>query len=390
MLIPSILALRFRSLSPKNVIDYIFEAAPLSRSTSKAKPAALPATGVEPGSRPLRRSLRGAEGLSIAGVARQAGVSVATVSRVLNAHENVRPATRDKVLAAIDASGYRVNELARNLRTAESRLLLTMVPDFGNPFYAEIVRGIDSVARQHGYFMLLCDTGADPGRERSYFDLLRRRRADGAICLDPATIQQALGEASGALPWVACCEFDPAVGVPYVGIDNYRAAGDAVRHLLSRGHRRIGLINSDIDYLYARQRQQGYLDALTDAGITPLDGWRMNLNSLDYEAGASAAATLMLSPDAPTAIFAVSDTLATGVLHGLRSIGKRVPDDVAVVGFDDISIAAQVDPPLTTIAQPMRELGETAARLLLQRLANPLANVPGVLLPHRLVIRGST
>ncbi|CAH2914072.1 MAG: Transcriptional regulator KPN_00542, LacI family [uncultured Paraburkholderia sp.] len=386
----------------------------MSKPTSKAKPAAVAGSRAEPLARPdarpepragLRRQPRpqprppeparpAAEDLSIAGVARQAGVSVATVSRVLNAHENVRPATRDKVLAAIDASGYRVNELARNLRTAESRLLLTMVPDFGNPFYAEIVRGIDSVARQHGYFMLLCDTGADAGRERSYFDLLRRRRADGAICLDPATIQQALGEASSALPWVACCEFDPSMGVPYVGIDNYRAAGDAVRHLLARGHRRITLINSDIDYLYARQRQQGYLDALTEAGITPLDGWRMNLNSLDYEAGTSAAAVLMQTTHAqnaaPTAIFAVSDTLATGVLHGLRSIGKRVPDDVAVVGFDDISIASQVDPPLTTIAQPMRELGETAARLLLQRLANPLANVPGVLLPHRLVIREST
>ncbi|WP_168792855.1 LacI family DNA-binding transcriptional regulator [Paraburkholderia aromaticivorans] len=358
----------------------------MSRSSSTKAPAAVSAARPQPGVQPLRGA---GDGMSIAGVAEQAGVSVATVSRVLNGHENVRPATRDKVLAAIDASGYRVNELARNLRTAESRLLLTMVPDVGNPFYAEIVRGIDSVARQHGYFMLLCDTGADPGRERSYFDLLRRRRADGAICLDPATIQQALGEASSALPWVACCEFDPSVGVPYVGIDNYRAAGDAVRHLLARGHRRIGFINSDVDYLYARQRQQGYLDALTAAGITPDERWRMNLNSLDYEAGASAAATLMNQPQAPSAIFAVSDTLAIGVIHGLRSVGKRVPDDIAVVGFDDISLAAQIDPPLTTIAQPMRELGETAARLLLQRLANPLANVPGVLLPHRLVIRGS-
>ncbi|MFM0178316.1 LacI family DNA-binding transcriptional regulator [Paraburkholderia aspalathi] len=360
----------------------------MSKSVSKAARAtSSPSSKARP--QPEAQPQRPAEGLSIAQVAEQAGVSVATVSRVLNGHENVRPATRDKVLAAVDASGYRVNELARNLRTAESRLLLTMVPDVGNPFYAEIVRGIDSVARQHGYFMLLCDTGADPGRERSYFDLLRRRRADGAICLDPATIQQALGEASSALPWVACCEFDPEMGVPYVGIDNYKAAGDAVRHLLARGHQRIGLINSDVDYLYARQRQQGYLDALTEAGITPDERWRMNLNSLDYEAGASAAALLVQQPHAPSAIFAVSDTLAIGVIHGLRSVGKRVPDDVAVVGFDDISLAAQVDPPLTTIAQPMRELGETAARLLLQRLANPLANVPGVLLPHRLVIRRS-
>lgn len=328
--------------------------------------------------------------MSIGNVAEQAGVSVATVSRVLNGHANVRAETRDKVLAAVAASGYRVNELARNLRTAESRLLLTMVPDVGNPFYAEIVRGIDSVARQHGYFMLLCDTGADPGRERSYFDLLRRRRADGAICLDPATVQQALAEESVALPWVACCEFDTAVGVPYVGIDNHRAAGDAVRHLLSRGHRRIALINSGDGYLYARQREQGYLDALREAGIAPHEPWVVHLNSLDYEAGASAAATLMSrGADAPSAIFAVSDTLATGVMKGLRSVGKRVPDDVAVVGFDDISLAAQVDPPLTTIAQPMRELGETAARLLLQRLANRAAQVPGVLLPHRLVVRGS-
>jgi DNA-binding LacI/PurR family transcriptional regulator len=333
---------------------------------------------------------RGAgEGLSIAGVAEQAGVSVATVSRVLNGHSNVRPATRDKVLAAVATSGYRVNELARNLRTAESRLLLTMVPDVGNPFYAEVIRGIDVVARQHGYFMLLCDTGADPGRERSYFDLLRRRRADGAICLDPATVQQALAEESNALPWVACCEFDSSVGVPYVGIDNYRAAGDAVRHLLARGHRRIALINSDDHYLYAQQRQRGYLDALREAGIEPDERWRINVNSLDYEAGASAAALLMTLADAPTAVFAVSDTLAIGVISGLRSVGKRVPDDVAVAGFDDISLAAQIDPPLTTIAQPMRELGETAARLLLQRLANPLENVPGVLLPHRLVVRKS-
>jgi DNA-binding LacI/PurR family transcriptional regulator len=295
------------------------------------------------------------------------------------------------VLAAVETSGYRVNELARNLRTAESRLLLTMVPDFGNPFYSEVVRGIDVVARQHGYFMLLCDTGADPGRERSYFDMLRRHRADGAICLDPDTVQHALLEDSGALPWVSCCEFDTDMGVPYVGIDNYRAAGDAVRHLLARGHRRIGLINSDDGYLYARQRQQGYLDALCDAGVTPLPAWRRNVYSLDYEAGAKAAAELagQRGADAPGAIFAVSDTLAIGAINGLRSVGKRTPDDVAVVGFDDISVAAQIDPPLTTVAQPMRELGETAARLLLKRLADPAANVPGVLLPHRLVVRGS-
>jgi DNA-binding LacI/PurR family transcriptional regulator len=264
-----------------------------------------------------------------------------------------------------------------------------MVPDVGNPFYAQIVRGIDTVAREHGYFVLLCDTGADAGRERSYFDLLRMHRADGAICLDPDTVQHALSHESVSLPWVACCEFDPAVAVPYVGIDNHRAASDAVAHLLSRGHTRIGLINSDERYLYARQRQQGYLDTLAAAGLPVQPQWVHTVQSLDYEAGTAATLRMMAGPDAPTAIFAVSDTLAIGVLSALRQLKKRVPEDVAVIGFDDIAIAAQIDPGLTTIAQPMRELGETAARLLLQRLADPAAQVPGVLLNHNLVLRGS-
>jgi DNA-binding LacI/PurR family transcriptional regulator len=327
--------------------------------------------------------------LSISDVAARAEVSVATVSRVLNGHTNVRPATRERVLMAIAASGYRVNELARNLRTEQSRLLLAMVPDFGNPFYAEIVRGIDSVAREHDYFMLLCDTGADPGRERNYFDLLRRRRADGAICLDPAAAQRAFAEESAALPWVSCCEFDPELGVPYVGIDNHRAAGDAVRHLLACARRRIALINSEGKYLYAHQREKGYLDALHEAGIAPDPRWQLEVGGLDYEAGARAALALMQSSEPPNAIFAVSDTLAIGVIAGLRASGRRVPEDVAVIGFDDISLAAQIDPPLTTIAQPMRELGETAARLVLSRLANAGKAVPGVLLPHRLVVRRS-
>jgi LacI family transcriptional regulator, repressor for deo operon, udp, cdd, tsx, nupC, and nupG len=335
-------------------------------------------------------SFRIADEISISDVALKAGVSVATVSRVLNGHTNVREHTRDKVLAAVAASGYRVNELARNLRTAESRLLLTMVPDFGNPFYAAIVRGIDSVARQNGYFMLLCDTGADPGRERSYFDLLRGRRADGAICLDPAAVQKALAEEASTLPWVACCEFDPAAGVPYVGIDNHQAAGDAVRHLLTRGHRKIALINSGQGYLYSRQRAEGYRAALSAAGIDADPAWQIDLDTLDYAAGENAARKLTrLRRNRPTAVFAVSDTLAIGVINGLRGAGLRVPDDMAVMGFDDIAVAAQIDPPLTTVAQPMRELGETAARLLLERLRDPHAQVPGVLLPHKLMIRRS-
>lgn len=327
---------------------------------------------------------------SISAVALHAGVSVATVSRVMNDMDGVRPGTRDKVMASVTALGYRMNHLARNLRTAASRLLLTMVPDVGNPFYSEIVRGIDSVAREHGYFVMLCDTGAEAGRESAYFDLLRTHRADGAICLDPDTVQHALANESNVLPWVACCEFDPGIAVPYVGVDNYRAAGDAVRHLIARGHTRIGLINSDQRYRYARERQRGYLDALQAAGLQARPQWRRQVDSLDYDAGKHATLQMMAQPEAPSAVFAVSDTLAIGALSALRQLNKRVPEEAAVVGFDDIAIAAQTWPALTTIAQPMRALGETAAQLLLQRLADPEATVQGVLLPHQLVQRESS
>lgn len=327
---------------------------------------------------------------SIGAVAVRAGVSVATVSRVLNGLQGVRPETRQRVQEAVDALGYRMNEMARSLRTSASRLLLAMVPDVGNPFYAGIMRGIDGVAREHGYHVLLCDTGADAGRERSYFDLIATRRADGAICLDPDTVQHGMEHTAAHLPWVACCEFDREMAVPYVGIDNRQAALDAVRHLLDRGHRRIAFVNSDMRFLYARQRHAGYVDALEQAGIVPRKAWVVETQSLDYAAGAAAAARLAALKQPPTAIFCVSDTLAIGVLRGLRVAGRRVPADVAVVGFDDIEVAAHVDPPLTTVAQPMVELGAAAARLLLRRLADPSAAVPGTLLPHRLVVREST
>ncbi|MGY3919389.1 LacI family DNA-binding transcriptional regulator [Aeromonas eucrenophila] len=327
--------------------------------------------------------------VSMAAVAEQAGVSVATVSRVLNQQEGVTAKTRAKVDQAVHALGYRVNHLATSLRTAKSWLLLIMVPDLTNPFYIEVVRGIDRVARQHGYFVLLCDTGADPGRERSAFELLRTHRADGAICLDPDSIQQGLSQEINALPWVACCEFDPAMPVPYVGIDNQGAAAAAVRYLLSRGHSRIALIGADPAYLYARQREAGVRQALAEAGLTLAEEWNIRVTSFSFLAGAEAAQQLLRCPQRPTAIFAVADALAIGLMHSLQEAGLRIPDDIAIMGFDDIPLAAQLNPPLTTMAQPMDELGAEAARLLLQRLSTPDTLLPGALLPHKLVVRGS-
>ena len=327
--------------------------------------------------------------MSIIAIAKRAGVSTATVSRVINDSSSVRPETRKRVEAVIAKLGYRPNLLARNLRTSQSRLLLTLVPDFGNPFYAEIVRGLDSVARQEGYHVLLCDTSAGLSDERTYFDLLRNHMADGAICLDPDTIQKTLAAEMVDLCWVACCEFDPGAPVPFVGIDNAQAAFDAVTYLIGRGHRRIAFINSDERFLYSRQRRKGYLDALLAAGLEPPEGGIMTTLGLTYGHGRRAVADMLSGGLRPDAVFAVSDTLAIGAMHGLRDAGLSVPTDVAVMGFDNIPLSTMVQPELTTVAQPMWQIGETAATLLLQRMRNPKADVAGVVLKHQLVIRGS-
>jgi LacI family repressor for deo operon, udp, cdd, tsx, nupC, and nupG len=327
--------------------------------------------------------------VSIIEIARRAGVSTATVSRVVNKNYSVRPETREKVEGVIAEMGYRANFLGRNLRTAQSRLLLTMVPDFGNPFYAEIVRGIDGVARAEGYHLLLCDTSSGVSADRTYFDLLRNRMADGAICLDPATIQQELSRETGELSWVACCEFDPGGAVPFVGIDNARAAFDAVSYLVQRGCRSIALLNSDARFLYSQQRHKGYLDALHGAGLAPPAGGVITTQGLTYDHGRDAIADMLAAGLRPDAVFAVSDTLAIGAMQGLRNAGLSVPDDVAVVGFDNIQLCTMVQPELTTVAQPMHQLGETAAKLLLQRIRNPDAAIEGIVLEHKLHIRGS-
>ncbi|NYT78147.1 LacI family DNA-binding transcriptional regulator [Alcaligenaceae bacterium] len=327
--------------------------------------------------------------VSIAQVAQHAGVSVATVSRVLNSSEAVREHTRQHVMESVQVLGYRVNQLARSLRTDESRLLLALVPDIDNPFYAPIVHGFNAIVQEKGYSVLLCETGGDALRERRYLDLLYSRRADGAVCLDPDTVQKAMGGAAMHFPWVACCEYDESVAVPYVGIDNCTAAHDAVSYLVGQGHTRIAFVNSDTRFMYARERLKGYQDALQQVNIACRPDYCVQVQSLDFAAGRQAAASLLALDQRPTAVFAVSDTLAIGVMRGLYDAGLRVPDDMAVMGFDDIALAQQTWPALTTVAQPMRTLGEQAAWLLLKRLDDGTGTQGGVVLPHRLVIRES-
>lgn len=325
--------------------------------------------------------------VAVTDVAQAAGVSTATVSRVLNRHPSVREETRLRVEAAMQALNYRVTVAARSLRTARTRMVLALVPDFANPYYAEIVRGLGVAAREHDYELLLCDTGLSEARERAVAQMLTRHLYDGVVCMDPYTTQQMVSEEVRGLPWVACSEFVPDAQIPHVSIDHRLAAKDAVLYLLAKGHRRIALINSDERYLYARQRREGYRDALRDAGLEERPAYIQIVGGIDHPLGELAARRLLAIAEPPTAVFAVADTLAVGAIKAALAAGKRVPEDLAVVGFDDVPLASIFEPSLTTVAQPRRELGEQAMRLLLRRIQGE--SPESVTLAHALIARQS-
>jgi len=321
-------------------------------------------------------------------VAAEAGVSVATVSRYINKPDTVAPKTRVKVKEAIQKLNYEPSSLGRNLRKSESRLFIVLIPSISNPFYFEIIKGIETEALKKQYNIMLCETASDPEREEIYFELVRTRMADGIISMDPAVNIKTLQEMSDRYAIVQCSEYSIDTDIAYVSIDSVSAAYQAVKHLINIGNKKIALINSDKSFLYARQREEGYLKALEEYNITKNDDYIYYTDELDFQAGERAMRAILNNEERPTAVFAVSDVLAIGALKTIQAYGLKVPDDIAVVGFDKISFSNMTNPTLTTISQPMYEMGRTAAKMLLDKIKGE--EIESVILDHELVIREST
>lgn len=321
-------------------------------------------------------------------VAEEAGVSVATVSRVLNGQNSVTSKTRHKVEVAIEKLNYKPSALGRNLRNSESRLLLVLIPQISNPFYFEIIKGIESTAIRHNHNILLCETDSNSDREEIYFDLVRNKMADGIISMDPAVDIEKLKQLAERHAIIQCSEYSLDSGIPYVTIDNENAAYQAVNHLIQLGHTKIALINSDETYLYARKRKMGYKRALEKHGIKVNEDYIFHNKSLVFESGQQTMKKILELEDRPTAIFAVSDLLAIGALKEINANGLNVPDEIALIGFDKIDFSNMTHPTLSTIAQPMYEMGTTAANMLLKKIKGE--EVESVILGHELVVREST
>jgi LacI family repressor for deo operon, udp, cdd, tsx, nupC, and nupG len=326
-------------------------------------------------------------------VAKKAGVSTATVSRVLSQPDVVSPVTRRKVLQAVERLAYEPNSTAKNLRMLRTRKLLVTVPDISNPFFSLILQGIEDTALKEGYAVLLGDTQHNDTREDGYALMLKRKEADGLIFLGhrlPKTAAELVRTAAPrCAPIVNGCEFSPRLNIPSVHIDNAQAAFEAMDHLYRLGHRRIGIVTGPLVSPLSRDRLSGAKARARQAHAE--HDCQVMSGDFSIESGSVAAERLLGGRHPPTAIFCFNDEMAIGALETARRRHLQVPHDVSLVGFDDIRFARYADPPLTTVAQPMRAIGEGTVRLLLEILNGERPSRPkSVTLPHTLTVRAST
>jgi len=323
-------------------------------------------------------------------VAEHAGVSTATVSRALMNPEKVSAATRQKVEQAVLAVGYAPNGLARNARRSETQTILVIVPDICDPFFSEIIRGVEVTAAQAGYLVLIGDCAHQDQQEKTFLNLMLTRQIDGMVLLgSQLPFDAGIDEQRNLPPMVMGNEFAPEMALPTVHIDNLTAAFEAVNHLLQLGHRQIACITGPERIPLSQYRLQGYIQALRRSNIA-IDPTLIVHGDFTFEAGASALKKLMALPKPPKALFCHSDLMALGAINQARKLGMRVPDDLSVVGFDDIELAQYYDPPLTTVAQPRFAIGREAMLLLLDELHGKRVNNGSRLLDAELRIRGST
>ncbi|HEY8867990.1 MAG TPA: LacI family DNA-binding transcriptional regulator [Candidatus Limnocylindrales bacterium] len=337
---------------------------------------------------------------TIADVARRAGVSTATVSRALSGVGRARPETLARVRDAARELGYRPSSVAQSLKFRTTRTLGLIITDIENPFFPQLVRAVEDAAVAEGYAVFLCNAADDVDREAGYLELLVDRRVDGVVIAASSLGGRHREWLAGApIPVVLVNCSAPGVELPSISSDNRAGGRMAVEHLLALGHRRIGHITATTRHTDAPDRLQGARDALSAAGM---DGKALPVAMSDagVAGGERAAGELLDQGTGLTAIFTYNDLTAIGAMRAVRARGLRVPQDVSIVGFDDIDLASFVDPPLTTVAQSTGAMGRWAVERLTEGLATRGPAAQGAaargrardtaVLPVRLRVRAST
>ncbi len=332
-------------------------------------------------------------------VAERAGVSTATVSRVINQTGYVAPTLQDKVRRTMEALSYHPSALARGLRRQETQSVGVLVPKLSQPFFGLLGHAIEQALFRQGYRTFLCSAEEDPDKESAYVEMLLRQRVDGIILVPTG---RSLGNVErllrAKLPVVLVDRDLPTLPIDRVLSDNVQGAYQVARHLLGLGHQRIAVVGAEPHSESVARRLTGVRQALGEAGIRPTEEHLATSAGEQFQLGLATAQRLMRQRLPPTAVIALTDMLAVGVLHGAWKAGLRLPEDLSVTGFDDIPLASYVLPEMTTVAQPTTEMGERAVQRLLRLVqersmglvADPELKPECTVLPTRLIVRSSS
>ena len=327
--------------------------------------------------------------VTIYDVAREANVSMATVSRVVNGNLNVKPATRKKVLEVIERLEYRPNAVARGLASKKTTTVGVIIPDISNNVYAELARGIEDIATMYRYNIILANSDQNEDKELTLLDTMLSKQVDGIVMMSDkvtSSIQDSMDHAP--VPIVLAGSVDELKEVPAVNIDYFKAAYEAVKVLIDNGHKRIAFVSGPMSYTITQYKLAAYKKALEDSGLV-VDESIIVPEEGTYDSGMAAYEETSQMEEAPTAYFASSDELAIGIIHGVQDAGKRVPDDIEVISFENSKLARMVRPQLSSVVLPLYDIGAVAMRLLTKLMNKEEVEQQNVILPHRIEMRDS-
>ncbi|WP_027409626.1 catabolite control protein A [Anoxybacteroides tepidamans] len=328
--------------------------------------------------------------VTIYDVAREANVSMATVSRVVNGNPNVKPSTRKKVLEAIERLGYRPNAVARGLASKKTTTVGVIIPDISSIFFAELARGIEDIATMYKYNIILSNSDQNKEKELHLLNTMLAKQVDGIVFMGGNITHEHVSEfQKSPVPIVLAATIEQNEAIPSVNIDYEQAAFEAVNHLLDKGHTRIAYVTGPADDPVNQKKLSGYRRAFTERGLA-YDEALVIEGDYSYDSGIEAYEKMMELENKPTAVFAGTDEMALGVIHGAQDHGIHVPEQIEVVGFDNTRLATMVRPRLTTVVQPMYDIGAVAMRLLTKYMNKESVENHIVVLPHRIEYREST
>jgi len=324
-------------------------------------------------------------------VAKRAGVSVTTVSHVINETRFVSDELQRRVFDAMEELHYRPNILARSLRRGETRTIGLIVPDNSNPFFAEVARTVEDIGFENGYSVILCNTDGDLEKEKVYIDVLIAKQVDGAVFIAAGSRQEHLSELTAqGLPVVVVDRDIPQTLADVVLVNNEQGGYEATRHLIELGHQRIGCIAGPSELTPSAARIHGYRRALEENDL-PYREELIISGDFRYDGGETTMEKLLSLSAPPTAVFVCNDIMAIGALRAIKRAQMQVPADLSIIGFDNIPITSATSPALTTVAQPITELGVRSMNLLLSRIRNtrPSGDYERIILETELTIRDS-